>query len=155
MLSRRPAWDLREVIQKTTTIIIIIIIIICYSDFSEKPSARADVKSSNEWIIIIIIIICHGELEGVIDKGRTKASRSKNGTFSKEINSRRCYSILELCHSTTYLGTAQGVKNLRYHKKHIIHRIFMDDIKISENENEMDTLIQKNKKIQTGLKNGI
>ena len=29
----------------------------CHSDSSEKPSANADVKSSNEWIIIIIIII--------------------------------------------------------------------------------------------------
>ena len=29
----------------------------CHSDSSEKPSANADVKNSNEWIIIIIIII--------------------------------------------------------------------------------------------------
>ena len=29
----------------------------CHSDSSEKPSANADEKSSNEWIIIIIIII--------------------------------------------------------------------------------------------------
>ena len=29
----------------------------CHSDFSETPSANADVKISNEWIIIIIIII--------------------------------------------------------------------------------------------------
>ena len=26
----------------------------CHTDFSEKPSAIADVKSSNEWMIIII-----------------------------------------------------------------------------------------------------
>ena len=29
----------------------------CHSDSSEKPSANADVKNSNEWIIIIMIII--------------------------------------------------------------------------------------------------
>ena len=28
----------------------------CHSDFSEKPSAIADVKSSNEWTVVIIII---------------------------------------------------------------------------------------------------
>ena len=34
----------------------------CHSDFSEKPSAISDVKSSNEWTTIIIIKVIHREM---------------------------------------------------------------------------------------------
>ena len=37
-----------------------------WEDSSEKPSAHADMKSSNEWIIIIIVLLSYCDLFSVL-----------------------------------------------------------------------------------------
>ena len=116
----------------------------CHSDSNEKPSANADVKSSNEWIIIIIIIIEKTMQTWRVELtagGKSLAEvKIQRGIFQEDALSPLLF--VKAMMPLNLRKCTVGYKLSKSQEK-INHLKYMDNIKLfAQNEKELETLIQ-------------